>query len=181
MHVMLDLETMGTSGNSALISIGAYAFDFVHEFRADFHEGVDLVSCERLGLSVEADTVSWWLKQDPQAITSLVELPKIDIHEALKRFGHFLSMVNIITEGEPLYVWGNGIDFDNKILRNACEKAKITLPKFKDMDFRTIKTMARQYTFPDVESFRKDGVLHNALSDAKTQAEYLMEVLKKWK
>jgi DNA polymerase III epsilon subunit-like protein len=181
MHIMLDLETMGVSENSAIVSIGAYAFDFSVEFRSDFHIGVDLVSCEKAGLSVEADTVTWWLKQSPEAIGQLNILQKVSISDALVRFAHFIGMVDVIANGNPVYIWGNSSSFDNKILRNAYSKTKIPIPEFKDMDYRTIKTMSKQFGLPDVETFREDGVKHDALSDAKTQAHHLISVLKKWK
>lgn len=69
-------------------------------------------------------------------------------------------------------VWGNGSDFDNVILRNAYAAIGSTYPwRYNDnMCYRTIKNLA-----PDVKMARQ-GVHHNALDDARSQALHLIAI-----
>jgi hypothetical protein len=73
-------------------------------------------------------------------------------------------------------MWGNGAAFDNVVLRNAFERAHLTPPwNFRqDMCYRTIKTL-----FPDVEMPERVGK-HNALEDAKWQAQHLIAINKRY-
>ena len=69
-------------------------------------------------------------------------------------------------------VWGNGASFDNVILSESYYRAAILRPWpfWKDRCYRTIKTI-----YPDVELVRS-GTHHNALDDARTQAEHLIAI-----
>ena len=58
-HVMLNLETMGYEGRSAIISIGAVAFDPKSGVLGEtFYANVDLTSCLDQGLEVNGATVA---------------------------------------------------------------------------------------------------------------------------
>lgn len=56
MNIMVDLETLGTKPNSAILSIGAVAFDDqgLHD---EFYCNVDLISSIACGYEIDADTV----------------------------------------------------------------------------------------------------------------------------
>ena len=58
MHIMLDLETMGTRPDAPIIAIGAVAFDKegVHE---SFYEVLDLAWAVRDGAVMSPETVIW--------------------------------------------------------------------------------------------------------------------------
>ena len=72
MHVMLDLETWGTRPGSALRSIGAVTFGLnATSVGARFYRNIDKESCLLAGLTVDTETVSWWLKQAPEAVAYL--------------------------------------------------------------------------------------------------------------
>jgi len=65
-RIMLDIETLGTDPGATIVSIGAVAFDADgpgDEFRA----AVSPTSCQRHGLSIDAETLEWWLTQDAAA------------------------------------------------------------------------------------------------------------------
>ena len=67
---MIDLETMGTKSDSIITQIGLVLFDrdkIVSEFKVN----VDINDSLRLGLSVEGDTLYWWLKQSDEARKSI--------------------------------------------------------------------------------------------------------------
>ena len=167
---MLDLETMGNGANSAIIAVGAVAFDNTG-IHGKFYQQVNLQSCLKAGMEMDTSTVLWWLKQSDAARKAFDENEKaLPISKVLQMFGSFCTDFNVQK------MWGNGAAFDNVILSNAYRKCEIIQPwKFwNDACYRTIKNM-----FP-VEEFKRIGVHHNAANDAETQAMHLIEICKQY-
>ena len=72
-HIMVDLETMGTAPGSAIVSLGAVAFDPVAgTLGEEFYRVITLGSCQRAGLTIDAGTIGWWLQQSDSARAELV-------------------------------------------------------------------------------------------------------------
>ena len=65
-NVMVDIETLGTSSNSVILSIGAVEFDN-ENLGAEFEVYIDPESCTDHGLVIDAPTVMWWLGQSNEA------------------------------------------------------------------------------------------------------------------
>ena len=68
-EIMLDLETMGTGPNAAIVAIEAAAF-CPHEHRVlgnSFYMPVGLASAVQGGGVMDVGTVQWWLQQGPEA------------------------------------------------------------------------------------------------------------------
>ena len=162
--IMLDLETMGNSANSAIIAIGAVRFDN-DKLLDEFYTVVDLQSCLDNGLEMNADTVLWWMQQSEQA------------RNQFKRKG---EQVDVVLDDFSKWmrsraeVWGNGAAFDNAILANAYKKLGKEQPWafWNDRCYRTMKSL-----YPEVK-IQRQGTYHNALDDAKSQAEHLIRILK---
>ena len=168
-HIMLDLETLATSSNALILSIGAVKFDpMSDEISEKFHVGVDLGSLplNSYGLDIEAATVLWWLDAQRAAGREALEaVPKTDLASALEGFGMWI--------GDNARVWGNGASFDNVILRNAYTKLGMDAPWrfWNDRCYRTFKNLA-----PRME-VRRVGAHHSALDDAVTQASHLQKLV----
>jgi hypothetical protein len=65
-HVMLDLETWGTSPGSALRSVGAVTFSPYGEpgfTEAAFYANIDRHSCVLAGMTIDPAIVDWWSRQ----------------------------------------------------------------------------------------------------------------------
>ena len=169
MHIMIDLETMGTRPNAPIISIGAVAFDG-EGIVSKFYRTVALQSSVRSGAVIDPNTVMWWMGQDVDARSALMD----DESEPLKSvLGDLRQMV--CSYGDDLKgVWGNGASFDNVIVTESC--FRLGMPAcwefWKDRCYRTVKNM-----YPDVPMVRQ-GTHHNALDDARTQAEHLIAISK---
>ena len=174
---MVDLETLGTSSNSAILSIGAVEFDKDLGIVDRFYCNIDLQSSISKGFEVEGSVIMFWLNQgvkNKQALDSL-NRDQIPVIDALRSF---LNWVNGGLKQQPLLrIWGNGADFDNVILQNAYRKFNQTKPwpYYSNRCFRTIK-----YSFPKIE-LEKKTTNHNALDDAEHQAQYLIALVKKFK
>lgn len=162
-HVMLDLETMSTAPNAAIVAIGAVCGE------ETFYLTINLQSCVDYGLHIDANTVCWWLQQCAEARKD-VATGTYALHHALEVFSSWLSE---LPEGDT-YIWGNGADFDNVILANAYKATGLDLPwsHRNNRCFRTLKAM-----YPNIKH-TFDGIAHNALADAFNQARHLEAILK---
>lgn len=170
MHIMIDLETMGTRPSAPIIAIGAVAFD--HRIvRDEFYVNVDLQSAVTAGATIDPGTVMWWLQRSDEAREALASGQTVDIVTALDKFDEWFDGVRQ-SHGEIKGVWGNGASFDNAILTETYKRLGFNPPWefFKDRCYRTIKSV-----FPSVKIARS-GTHHNALHDARTQAQHLIEI-----
>lgn len=167
LDIMLDLETMGTSSNAAIISIGACKFD-QWGVADKFQVFIDLDSAVLKGGKVDQETVNWWAKQSEEARLSIDNAEKVEIEEALFQFTQFCG------EKYTGKVWGNGADFDNVILASAYRNCGLSLPwrAFNNRCLRTVRAL-----FPSVPKLKFDGIEHDALADAVNQAEHLITIL----
>lgn len=162
-NVMVDIETLDNKPTSAIVSIGAVMFgpNGYDEYNT-FYMVVDAQSCIDAGLTLSADTISWWMKQSDQA-RSVFQQPAAHIANALVEFSKWFPT------GAKL--WGNGASFDNAILSNAYSALKLQQPWdfWNDRCYRTIAAMHDRRRF-------QQGVHHNALDDAKSQVEHLIQI-----
>lgn len=164
-NIMIDLETMGTASNAAIIALGAVEFGGAGLGR-EFYRTIALDSAEHYGLKIDASTIMWWLKQS-DAARSAFEKEGGSLFNVLNEFSTFMSRSNDIK------VWGCGSDFDNVILANAYKAVNLTVPwKFyNNRCYRTLRGI-----FSGVPMVRS-GTHHNALDDAKDQATHLVAIL----
>jgi len=171
LNTMIDLETLGTRPDAAILSIAAVEFDpETRQLGREFYEIVDLASSMRTGGTVDASTILWWMKQSNEARGEFERAGR-DMAHVLYLFSGWLRQ----KFGESVRIWGNGADFDNVILRSAYTRLGLQAPwsHRQNRCFRTVRNL-----FPPVEIAVEDGVKHNALADAKYQARYLCEVLR---
>jgi DNA polymerase III epsilon subunit-like protein len=162
-HIMLDLETMGTSGKAAITSIGAVYFskDGLEE---EFSRTIDLQSCVGMGLEISISTVEWWMKQSEEARKALF-INRAPLRDVLDSFSTFCS--------SSAAIWGNGSDFDNVILTSAYKAIGKEIPwkYYNNRCFRTLKNL-----YPEIEPPARVGA-HNSLEDAKYQALHAISIL----
>lgn len=172
--VMLDLETMGSGNNAAIVSIGAFKFDMNTpqppeqiEDVQKFYCNVDLKTSMAAGLKVDGDTIMWWLDREEVAQAKLKAHPLLSLHGALNDFTTFFGP-------NKFFLWGNGATFDNVILRSAFDAIGMKAPWHytKDMCYRTFKNL-----YGKAIPFVREGVAHNALDDAITQALHLQKIV----
>lgn len=165
-HVMLDLETMGNGATAPIIAIGAVVFD-ANGTDETFYTQVSLESSMALGLKPNASTILWWLQQSDEARSAFKGNDKApDLGEALGQFAAWFAPVG----GQQL--WGNGASFDNAILAHSYRVAGIPQP-WKFWNDRCYRTMKSIYSAVPVE---RKGTHHNALDDAISQAEHLIQI-----
>lgn len=171
LNCMVDLETMSTASDAAIVSIGAVLFSQEQGILDTFYANICLQSCIDAGLRLDGDTVMFWLRQSEDARKALYNGDKLYLINALLEFNNWLKENSDIG---TVKVWGNGASFDNSILATAYRQLNVQQPwKFwNDRCYRTIKNL-----YPDVE-LQRVGELHNALDDAKSQALHLLTIAK---
>lgn len=167
MHVMVDLETLGTRPGSVILSIGAVQFSDAG-LGAEFYRVIDVFDSLMAGLVVDPETVGWWRQQSPEAKGAIGD-PHVRwrLGEALRDFAKFVDRA---PQAYP--IWAKGPDFDLVLLESAFLAAGIRKPwNFRDArDVRTILSLK-----PDIPLVRA-GHKHNALDDAQYQAAQVMAV-----
>lgn len=166
MHVMIDLETLGTKPGCALVSIGACVFDMggIHD---KFYRAVDITKKIGSGLALDAGTVSWWMTQSPEARAVFTDQNRVSPYDAVNDFRSWWVDMELKHLSDAQYIWCHGASFDAPILEAVYSSIGQQAPfKFYNIrDTRTLFALAEVY--PD----RNKGTHHNALDDAVSQAE----------
>lgn len=169
-HVMIDIETLGTGNNACLLSLAGVKFDpndQTHNMLDAFYVGIDLDSCIQLGMTVTGKTIEWWFHPDRAAArAAFLEVEHVDLASTLDGFAQWYG-------NKSLPTWGNGATFDNVILRNAYNLIGRECPWHyrDDRCFRTFRNLA-----PFLGYVGGSGIEHHALDDARAQTFLLKDI-----
>lgn len=170
-HIMVDLETLGTSNDALILSLGACRFHpDSTEIVDSFYVKIDPASAQAYGLKIDVATVMWWMEQDAMARDALTDTDgQVDLVTALEGFAMWVGP-------DSLPLWGNGATFDNVLLRSAYKAIGMDCPWafWDDRCYRTVKNLA-----PEIK-LERAGVHHNALDDAISQAKHLQAIARCW-
>ena len=174
---MVDLETLGKSGEYSIIQVGAIAFDIkTTEYIKVFDMKCNIEKDEHF--KVDANTFMWWLKTDKEL---LYDILKDNKHGVKRIFYDFYRWIwSLENDYENIYLWGNGILFDNKIIKETFEKYKMEYPIHyrNDRDLRTVVDLASiklNKTTEELKTLFENDKLkkHNGLDDCKYQIKLL--------
>jgi len=167
--VMIDLETLATSTDATILTIGAVKFDpfgkDIEEPAMDsFYVKVDVDSCDELGLVSNDDTIAWWAQQSKEAQAEAFEGDdRIHIREAMDRLYKFCWGAKRI--------WSNGAAFDIPI----CETAYKRLNKAIPWSFWQVRDVRTAFDL-GINPHRPPVLAHHALQDAWNQAVGIQNV-----
>lgn len=174
MNIMVDLETLGTTADAVILSIGAVKFDMSLGLVSDdaFYTSICIDSNQQYKRRIDADTLIWWFKQTAEARAVMFE-HKVPLPEALEKFRCWC----LDGASDRTTVWSNGADFDLPMLTHAFNTLKIELP-WRHWNSRCYRTYKSLPGAEDVQKPERHGVKHNALDDALYQARHLMAIHK---
>ena len=136
--IMVDIETLGKEGNSPVIQVAAAAFD-IHtgEILKEFNRCCDI--SYNKNLIVDGSTLKWWLETDSELLKTILARGSVDGTEqyVIEMFHRWITNLQ---EDYEVYLWGNGILFDNRIIKEKFEAFGLQYPIFyrNDRDLRTI-------------------------------------------
>lgn len=190
-QIMVDIETLGTTPGSILLSIAAVEFDLkTGETFRTFNEVLNCNEAFELGFKACNETLKWW-ENKPAKATKILELSR-QCEEpnrvTICKFALFLL-------GEELYkkwlnfsidlkelntcLWGNSNRFDLGLLFAYYENFNYVLPwnHFLERDVRTLVSF-----YPEIKKEMPfDGVKHDALADCFHQIKYCVATYNKLK
>lgn len=168
-HVMLDLETLGSSAGCAILSIGAVLFDptdpkSLEDIREDakFYRVIDLKSCLDKGLRVDADTFYWWLEQSDAARKAILAYRNLrNLDDSLVEFAKWYQRMG------AEYLWSHGANFDVPVLEAAYRQLGFHCVPW---DFRRVRDTRTLFSLVDEKVRKSSPNQHHALFDAVDQA-----------
>lgn len=171
----IDMETLSTKHNAALLSIGAVIHDFGTGQQVDtFYANITPESSIAAGLDVRESTKAWWAKQG-QAAQDVLSVDQRPLRDVLVDFAQWLAGHGV------QYAIGNGPRADNQWLESACKAVGMQSPikYWGDLDMRTLTFIGTHILELDHWHNTFKGVKHNALHDAINEAEFCNAVFQK--
>ena len=166
--VMIDLETLGTTADAVILSIGAVKFNLESGDIDDkaFYASVSVESNLDMGRRISESTLNWWFDQTPEARQVFRE-PKQTLENSLRELIDWF-------EHDQRRVWSNGADFDLPMLAHAFTQLGLTIPWqfWNSRCVRTYRALPAASSVPKPEN----KLAHNALHDAIAQAKHVQAI-----
>jgi len=162
--VMIDLETLGTGVHAPIFQISAVLFDIkTGKILEEFQRVIDINTIPNI--KIETETLKWWLKTNPTLMADLiVKQGTFDYLESLDMFAGWIKCWGV--QSKETFLWGNGENFDNVILRQAFVDNNMTYPIRYDCD-RDLRTLV-DMTCMKTGMFEKE--IRNIFTDSTVQA-----------
>lgn len=166
----VDIESMGSTPGSAVVSIGAVFFDVnTGEMSDTFYRAINLASCIKHGLTMDPGTVMWWLGQGDEA-RNAIRFNTTKLPDTLAEFKEWVESQCHRGDVRP---WMRGPSFDGTLLQAAYRACGLEAPwlYFNERCHRTLT--ARNPSIPEPV---REGTYHNAGDDAMHQALWLCKI-----
>jgi len=163
-HISIDIETLGISSSSVILSIGAVVFSRKHGLENEFYQELEGSSQLAEGRTFEDKTLQWWLTGNAKLRGS----EQRELPETLRNLSSFCK--SHMTADST--IWAKGTDFDISILSHAYRQVGLEIP-WNYSKVRDLRTIAK--LFPPVD-LAANLDPHNALEDAKHQARQILSI-----
>lgn len=176
--IMTDIETLGRGDNTTVFQIAACAFDITTGKILNTFNQIANIEKDK-NIPIDGGTLIWWLKTNKTLLTELLDKGNVSQEDM---FVNFKDWIEELSDDEAnVFLWGNGILFDNKLIQSKMKQYGIEYPIFyrNDRDMRTIVELAALKTGVKTEKeFRtinrgKEYVEHDGLDDVKAQIDVL--------
>ena len=169
---MLDLESLGTRPDCAILTLGAVKFDEYTpgSIGETLYHRIDVDEQLALGREVQEDTLAWWAQQAQDVREeALSEEGRVSLETLYRDLNRFCVGVNNI--------WCQGPAFDIVILENIYRQQGWPTP-WQFWQIRDSRTLFGVHGDPREKN--KEG-LHNALEDCISQAQGVQEIYRRLK
>ena len=164
---MLDLESLGTRPDCAILTLGAIKFNpyVLDSFGDSLYLRIDVDEQLALGREVQEDTLTWWSNQaEDVREEALGEGNRVSLTEMYRQLNRFcVGATNI---------WCQGPAFDIVILENIYRQQGWPTP-WQFWQIRDSRTLFGVHGDPREKN--KAG-LHNALEDCVSQAQGVQQI-----
>lgn len=132
-ELMIDIETLSTRYDAAIISVAAVRFNITTKqyARPFFYEEIDHESL--IDFHNDQKTLNWWARQEKSPPNG-----SCTIQDALSR------LIAFINEHPPTRVWAKSPSFDLNLIKYACGHFNLEwpIPFWKERDVRTLMDIA---------------------------------------
>ena len=160
---MIDLETLDTRPQCAVLSLGGVKFNPLtsDEPYDEIYFKIDVDDQDRLGRTTSDGTIEWWSKQDPKVMEEAFDQSgAITVEQSLVKITKWLVGIDVL--------WGHGYGFDVTILEDMYRSLGKPIPYnfWQVKDSRTLFGCCEK----DPRKLLGQNDLHNALADAYFQA-----------
>ncbi|MGJ8522262.1 hypothetical protein R84981_000947 [Carnimonas sp. R-84981] len=149
-HLSVDIETLGTTPDSIVLSIG-----LVTDTEQELHLFLDVDQQIDAGRKFDGNTLLWWLGQSRELADSQKNAKRIAIDQAKS---HLSDFVKAHCDVKTL-VWANSPSFDLVMLHNLFH-GRTPWNFWQERDIRTARMIAGRTRATEA---------HSALDDAKVQ------------
>lgn len=161
-HGMIDIETLDTNPTASIIQIGIVDIDGNYEKWT-----IDLDDSLKHG-TISGETLKFWLRQGDKARAS-ISCGGWSLRGALLDLNSFIELNRVE------FLWSHAT-FDIPILTNAFKQVGLE-PAWDFKKLRDLRTI-EHFTGDKITWKAREGVHHDALSDAEYQIEHLKLMLK---
>ena len=168
-NIMIDIEALGTTPNSVMLSLAAVRFSFATDEIETFEINLDPKSSKALGMVVDRATIEWWAEQPPEVFASATR-NAVPVREGIEKFIEWIG-----PEWRKTVFWSNGSHYDFPIIEWTMRELGIEYP-WKYWNVRDARTL---YGICDInmKEYPRVGIHHNAIDDCRTQIKALKECL----
>ncbi len=175
---MIDLETLATTIDANILTIGAIKFDPYADYSnwkwgeypktQVFYRRVDPESGSKIGLRNDDETIAWWSQQTEEVkAEAFAEEERYTIDQVMKEFYKFCL--------PGKYFWAQGVAFDTVICEQIFKKLNRGAP-WMFYNLRDTRTL-----FDLTEANMPNARHHHALFDCWRQIIGVQNVYKKLK
>ena len=178
-HVVIDLETLGTRPGSVVLQIGAESFRLnPSELNpiSGFSLCIDPELSRAAGFTVDEETKHWWNNQNPET-RKVVHSGTTSPFQALMEFTTYMKGLG---GKSRVYVWGNSPRFDCGLLEAYYHHYALEIPwEFRnERDLRTLAAL-RSNLYTRAKLTYTNDTPHNGYWDARYES-CIIEYILKW-
>ena len=170
-HVVIDLETLGTRPGSTILQIGASSFKLASS-KLGSNVGcaiyIDPMQSKSAGFTEDRSTGDWWNNQNPET-RKVVFSGTTSPFQALIEFNTYMKGFG---DKRSVYVWGNSPRFDCGLLEAYYQHYALEIPwEFRnERDLRTLAALLPRSCLEAKVRFTNDNP-HNGYWDAAYEAQ----------
>lgn len=170
-HVMIDIESLDTSPDCVILTIGAVLFDPKGMGIADKLELRPVIDeqTEKFSRTISDATIKWWSTQSPEAIEEAMgDQGRESLRTCMERLHKFCW--------NRKAVWSHGAPFDVVAMETAYRQLEMNIP----WQFWTVRDTRTLFDVTGVSL--KDGghvTTHKAVEDAERQAIVVQNAYRK--
>ena len=168
-EVMVDIESLSSRQDAAIIAIGLCLFD--DKEILDSHQ--ILIDPRFAPGHRDPETLKWWNRQDPDVFRKMMSGDTMPWDACEEMYAICEST------WEARTIWANAPTFDVNLLRRLFDLYDVDFPFHfsREMDYRSVKKFAKKMKIDFSEPLNSRSA-HDAESDAVAQAEALQIMLR---